>query len=128
MSNQSGIQQVYLRPVSGTGSQVQVSQDGGSEPVWSPDGREIFYLASSASGVQLMSATVSAQAEVEVTSRRALFDASEIVGANPHASYDIAPDGQTFVMVRRSPASRIVVLQNLPELVRRLREADRPGR
>ncbi len=128
VSNQSGIQQVYVRPVSGTGSQVQVSQDGGSEPVWSPDGQEIFYLASSASGVQLMSAAVSAGAETEVTSRRALFDASEIVGANPHASYDVSPDGQSFVMVRRSPASRIVVLQNLPELVRRLREADRPGR
>ena len=127
VSNQSGIQQVYVRPVSGEGRQVQVSQDGGSEPVWSPDGREIFYLASSPSGVQLMSAAVGAEGEFEVISRRVLFDASEIVGANPHPSYDISPDGQSFVMVRRSPASRIVVLQNLPELVRRLREADRPG-
>ena len=75
-----------------------------------------------------MSAAVSAAAEFEVTSRRALFDASEIVGANPHANYDISPDGQTFAMVRRSPASRIVILQNLPELVRRLREADQPVR
>jgi hypothetical protein len=47
---------------------------------------------------------------------------------NPHASYDVSPDGQTFAMVRRSPASRIVILQNLPELVRRLREADQPVR
>lgn len=37
------------------------------------------------------------------------------------------PDGKTFVMVRRGPANRIVVLQNLPELVRRLREASPAG-
>ncbi len=128
VSNQSGIQQVYVRPVSGEGGQVQISQDGGSEPMWSPDGREIFYLAASAAGVQFMSAALATAAEPEVTSRQVLFDASEIVGSNPHASYDVSPDGQTFAMVRRSPASRIVILQNLPELVRRLREADQPVR
>ncbi|CAN5894363.1 hypothetical protein BH24GEM1_BH24GEM1_25690 [soil metagenome] len=32
-----------------------------------------------------------------------------------------SPDGTTFVMVRRSPAARIIVIQNLPALVRRLR-------
>ncbi|HXW04678.1 MAG TPA: hypothetical protein VD833_05560 [Vicinamibacterales bacterium] len=37
----------------------------------------------------------------------------------PHTNYDISPDGQTFVFVRRNPASRIVILQNLPALVRR---------
>jgi hypothetical protein len=48
------------------------------------------------------------------------------VGSNPHANYDVSPDGRTFAMVRRSPANRIVVLQNLPALVRRLRDADQP--
>ena len=128
VSNQSGIQQVYVRPFAGEGDQVQVSQDGGNEPVWDPGGRELFYFAQTASGTQMMSAAVQAAPAFEVTSRRMLFDVSEIVGANPHASYDISPDGRTFAMVRRSPASRIVILQNLPELVRRLREADQPGR
>jgi hypothetical protein len=35
----------------------------------------------------------------------------------------ISPDGRTFAMVRRSPATRIMVIQNLPRLVRRLRGA-----
>jgi hypothetical protein len=56
--------------------------------------------------------------EIEVTARRALFPVSDIVGATPHVNYDISPDGRTFVMVRRSPATRIMVLQNLPQLVR----------
>jgi len=41
--------------------------------------------------------------------------------ATPHANYDISPDGKTFVMVRLNPASRIMVLQNLPALVAKLR-------
>jgi hypothetical protein len=44
-----------------------------------------------------------------------------MVSSNPHANYEVSLDGRTFVMIRRSPANRIVVLQNLPELVRRLR-------
>ena len=39
----------------------------------------------------------------------------DIVGATPHANYAISPDGKTFAMVRRAPANRIIVLQNLPE-------------
>ena len=63
-----------------------------------------------------------------VTSRRALFPLTDIDGSNPHTGYDLSPDGRTFVMVRRSPATRIMVIQNLPGLVRRLRGAVTEGR
>ena len=121
VSNQSGGQQVYVRPLVGPGRQVQVSQEGGTEPMWSPDGKELFYIATARAGPEFVSASVRAGAEFEVVGRQALFGAAEIVGSNPHANYDVAPDGRSFIMVRRSPANRIVVLQNLPELVRRLR-------
>ena len=55
-----------------------------------------------------------------VTGRKRLFSVADIVATNPHANYDVSPDGRRFVMVRRSPAARIVVLQNLPAIVRRL--------
>ena len=127
-SNQGGPQQVYVRPLSGEGRQLQVSQDGGTEPVWSPDGRELFYLANTRAGQQLMVATMREGGDLEVLDRRPLFGAGEIVSSNPHANYDVSPDGRTFVMVRRSPANRIVVLQNLPELVRRLRDTSPANR
>ena len=38
----------------------------------------------------------------------------------PHANYDISPDGRTFAMVRQNPATRIIVLQNMPALFRQL--------
>jgi hypothetical protein len=53
--------------------------------------------------------------------RWALFPLADIDGSNPHTGYDVSPDGRTFAMVRRSPATRIMVIQNLPALVRRLR-------
>jgi hypothetical protein len=62
-----------------------------------------------------------------VLDRRALFSVAEMVGSAPHANYDISPDGRTFAMVRRSAANRIVVIQNLPELLRRLRIAGAEG-
>ncbi len=44
-----------------------------------------------------------------------------MIGTTPHANYDLSPDGRTFVMVRRSPSTRIMIIQNLPALVERMR-------
>ena len=118
-SDQSGEPEVYVRALAGDGEMVQVSQSGGSEAVWGPDGRELFYRGGEGRP-QLMVAEVRTTPRLEVTSRRALFDMAEMLGSNPHANYSISPDGKTFAMVRRSPATRIMVIQNLPELVRRL--------
>ena len=70
-----------------------------------------------------MAATVRTTPQFAVTSRRALFPLTDIDGSSPHTGYDISPDGRTFAMVRRSPATRIMVIQNLSGLVRRLRGA-----
>ena len=57
----------------------------------------------------------------------AVLGSSATLAHHSHANYDVSPDGKTFVMVRRSPAARIVVIQNLPALVRRL-QGERPRR
>ena len=122
-SDQSGRQEVYVQPLRGEGDQIQVSQEGGTEPVWGPDGRELFYRSTTSGQVQLMAATVRTAPGFAVVGRRSLFPVSDMIGTAPHANYDVSPDGRTFVMVRRSPATRIVVIQNLPGLVRQLRAA-----
>jgi Tol biopolymer transport system component len=43
-SNESGKFEIYVRPFPGPGGRWQVSTDGGQDPHWSHDGREIFYL------------------------------------------------------------------------------------
>jgi hypothetical protein len=60
-----------------------------------------------------------------VLKRTQLFDASDYDPAQPHANYDVAPDGRSFVLLRRSPSSHIMVIQNVQELVRRAQGAAR---
>ncbi len=118
-SNQSGQQEVYVRRMEGDGGVTQVSVNGGSEPVWSHDGRELFYRRASDTEADLLSARVETSPAFRVLSRVVLFSANAFDAAQPHANYDVSPDGRTFVAVRRDAATRITVLQNVPELVRR---------
>ena len=119
VSDQSGERQVYLRPMDGDGDQIQVSVEGGSEPGWNPNGRELFYRQTADGRTMLIAARIETSPRLRVTDRRALFSVAEMVAANPHRNYDVSPDGQTFVMVQRSPSTRIMVIQRLPELVQR---------
>ena len=125
VSNQSGTQEVFVRPLQPEGEQVQISQGGATEPVWSPNGRELFYRSVKDGKSALTVATLRDAPTFGVVSQRVLFAVDEMVEAQPHANYDVSPDGQTFAMVRRSPGSHIVVIQNVAALLRRLRSAPR---
>ncbi len=122
VSNQSGREEVYLRDLAKQGDQVLVSDGGGVEPVWSPDGRELYYRENGADPY-LVAAGIATTPAPRVLGRTRLFPISDVVSTNPHANYDVSPDGRTFAMVRRSPAARIMVIQNLPALVAKLRGA-----
>jgi Tol biopolymer transport system component len=128
-SNQSGREEVYLRRLDGAGDQIQVSTGGGSEAVWSVDGRELVYRSpTNAEGraePTMMAATITTAPRLAVTSRRPLFSAAEITSANPHANYDVTPDGKRFLLVRSNPSTRVMVIQNLPAMVARRRASGR---
>jgi serine/threonine-protein kinase len=117
-SDHSGRQELYLRSLGGSDVQLQVSLDGASEPVWSRDGREIFYRRATATGAELVAASLHLEGEPRVVTRIRLFDVSGFDTAAPHANYDVSPDGRWFVFARRAGADHIVVLQNVPELAR----------
>jgi serine/threonine-protein kinase len=121
VSDQSGREEVYVRDLAGERDQVLVSLDGGTEPVWSPDGRELFYRETKQENPCLVAAGIATTPALAVRGRKRLFPIGDIVGTAPHANYDVSPDGKTFVMVRSSPAARVVVIQNLAALVRRRR-------
>ena len=118
VSDQSGRPEVYVRTLDSAGSVSQVSQGGGDEPRWSPDGRELFYRSQAPDDIRLVSARIETTPAFRVIERKPLFSVASYVNAIPHAGYEVAPDGTYFVFVRSSPASRIVVIQNLPELIR----------
>ena len=123
VSNQSGQNQVYVRSLAGAGAQVQISLTGGTEPGWSRDGRELFYRTGAGLGSQFVAASLASGTVIEVKGRHTLFSAADIVTATPHRNWDVSPDGRSFAMVRFNPATRIMVIQQLPALVGRLQGA-----
>jgi serine/threonine-protein kinase len=98
VSNESGRNEVYLRPFPGPMRRWQVSSDGGSQPVWNPDGKEIFYRINDRMMAVGMTVTGT---EPNLSPPRQLFARAYAYGAGiTMANYDIASDGQKFLMVR----------------------------
>jgi len=124
-SDQSGRQEVYVRPYPGTGAVLQVSNHGGSAPRFSPDGREVFY----AQDDTLMRVAIDTRAGFRAGAPE-LHITGNYVWARPN-NYDLTRDGSRFVMVRRpgdtAPVPTLkVVLDWWPEL-NRLVPAGRPS-
>jgi serine/threonine-protein kinase len=123
-SNESGSPQVVVRPFPGPGAQVTVSVGGGATPVWSRDGRRVFYFT----GTKLVAASVATSPAFSVIAREVLFDGNYFQAAG-HAGYDVAPDGKSFLMLRPVSGSseEIVVIHNwVTELRARGKSAGQP--
>ena len=104
-SDESGHWEVFVRPYPGPGGRTQISTDGGSEPLWSPDGSELFYRAN---GELMVVGFSESDGQTRVTSPSALFEDSyeRATGANPdQRQYDVSPDGTHFAMIRADPLS-----------------------
>ena len=103
VSNESGRDEVYAKEVAGDGRQHTISNGGGSEPVWSTDGTELFYR----SGEWLFAVPIEAGDDLRVGSPGALFQGSfkfEPLGGNQ--MYAVTADGQHFLMIDEGEAPR----------------------
>jgi serine/threonine-protein kinase len=119
-SDESGRFEVYIRAWPALGSKVQVSQNGGSEPTWSRDGRELFYRSGGGAEPFLMAAAIEAGPSLRVRSRTPLFSVASYEFATPHRDYDVFPDGRSFVLVRQGQPGQqaeVVYLQNVMALL-----------
>ena len=111
-SNESGRSEIYVGPVPGPGGHKQISTEGGDQPRWVRNGREIVYR----NGTKMMSVPVRIQPVFEVGKPVELFDRKFDPGAAVGA-YDVTADGQTFVMTRseRDNPTQIRVVIGWPE-------------
>ena len=108
---------VYVRPFRDSGATTQVLLDGAGHPVWSRDGKTLYFNT----GSQLHAATLAPGATMGVTSRRPVSAVRFIAAAaTRRPPYSVAPDGKRFVTLGRSAGdSKIVVVTNwLAELRR----------
>lgn len=102
---------------------LNASTDGGTEPVWNPNGRELFYR----SGNKMMAVEIITQPSFSVGKPELLFEGQYMPTASTIPNYDVSPDGQRFLMLKPdaqssfSAPTKIVVVQNwFEELKRRV--------
>lgn len=113
VSDESGRREVYVRPMEG-GGRWQVSAESGTEPVWGPSGRELFYR----SGESLVAARVRTTPTFSIEGRETVLR-GRYRGLPVHANYDVHPSGQRFVMVAAGEEeSSVVVAVNWVEEVK----------
>ena len=128
VSVESGHEEVYVRPFPATDqARWQLSTLGGSQPLWSHNGRELFYVTP---GDSLVAVEIAPGAEFRPGARRALFSTRTLVIQPLHQSYAVTPDDRGFIMfqaagVAESRASLTVVLNWVEEL--RAKMAGRSG-
>ncbi len=94
-SDESGREEIYIRPAFGSGAKRQISNAGGTQPRWRRDGKELFYLA----GANLMAAWIRiTRGDIESDTPHTLFPLSHL--GQTFYSYDVAPDGNRFLVLQ----------------------------
>ncbi|MEO7368412.1 MAG: hypothetical protein ABIZ36_10665, partial [Gemmatimonadaceae bacterium] len=97
VSAESGQDEVYVRPFPGAGGRILISVDGGRGPLWSKDGRTIFYSANGA----YVAASVALSGAPSVSTRDTVAKGN-YASMRFHPVYDVAPDGKHLLLLEPS--------------------------
>jgi Tol biopolymer transport system component/predicted Ser/Thr protein kinase len=90
-SNETGRNEIYVSAFPGPAGKSQVSTDGGAEPRWNRNGRELFFRSAN----KLMAVDVETGAAFRAGAPKMLFE-------KVASDYDVAPDGKRFLMLKPS--------------------------
>jgi len=125
VSDESDRYEIYVQPYPGPGGKWQISTEGGTEPVWNHNGRELFYR----SGDKMMAVDIATQPSFSAGKPRTLFEGQYQPTPVTFPNYDVSPDGQRFLMLKPSEQDQAaqtqinVVLNWFEELKRRVPSA-----
>lgn len=120
-SEESGSWEIYAEPYPGPGPKTMISTQGGIQPVWSRDAKELYYL----NGGKVLAAAVETEPQLRVVGSRELFE-GRYLSCLSCQTYDVGPDGQ-FLMIQDpqepAPAGINVVLNWFEDLKRLMQPA-----
>lgn len=112
VSNETGRNEIYVRPATTAGARKQISTDGGAWPIWSHNGKEIFYI----NDRKLMSAAM----DLQSGSAGKVSLVLELKSQPVQSMFDVMPDDQHFLMSMTSehpaPTHYNVILNWFEEL------------
>jgi len=95
--------EVYVQPFPNLNGKYQISTDGGAEPIWAKNGRELFYR----NGDKMMAVAIGEKGDrLELGTPTLLFEGRFAVAAlsSGDAWYDVSPDGRRFLMLKTEDA------------------------
>ena len=116
-SDESGRYEIYVRRFPDESGKFKVSRNGGTQPRWSHDGRELFYVE----GDRLMAVEVTTNPDFSAGAMTQLFASPGLAGGSM-ANYDVSEDAKLFVLgdpLDAVRASAIRVVQNWYEEFRK---------
>jgi serine/threonine-protein kinase len=111
-SNESGRNEIYVRRLDDPGAgRTQVSVDGGEEPRWAHNGRELFFRTRRG---EMLVADVTLGARFSAGSPRVLFSLPNMATDPNHTAYDVTRDDRRFIMINRAvnEVSELVLVLN----------------
>ncbi|MBK7143552.1 MAG: protein kinase [bacterium] len=111
-SDESGSRQLYVRQLDGDGEKWQISTETASMPVWRPDGKELFYRTRDN---ELRAVSVTLGKTLSLGPTVTLFETTLEMTGNADKRYDVAPDGERFLVNRVSTTGEqasFVLVQN----------------
>ncbi|MSV34782.1 MAG: serine/threonine-protein kinase [Bryobacterales bacterium] len=120
----TGASEVYVQPFPGPGGKWLISTGGGRHPIWSRNGRELFYQAQD---FRIMVVTYSAKGDSFAADKARPWAETQILAPNAlYWNLDLAPDGKRFVVAPRREATggqkgsvHVTVLLNFFDQLRR---------
>jgi Tol biopolymer transport system component len=121
VSDGSGRWEVYVQPFPGPGGKWQISNEGGRDPLWSRNGKQLFYRW----GDQVWVVDVQIGSDFSTSKPRLLFEQPGYARSSLVRTWDISPDGQRFLMVKQGerepkPVTEMILVQNWFEELKRL--------
>jgi serine/threonine protein kinase/Tol biopolymer transport system component len=121
VSEESGRYEIYVQPYPGSGGKWRISTDGGSEPVWNRNGRELFYRSED----KVMAVEITTQPSFSAGKPKELFEGRYLRLGGTFPFYDVSPDGLRFLMLKpvqpeAAAPTQINVVLNWTEELKRL--------
>ena len=124
VSSESERLEAYVQPFPGGGSKQKISNEGGLQPLWAPNGKQLFYRSGEA-GEQVWVVDVQTESGFSASKPRLLFKLPGAGMGMPIRTWDISPDGRRFLMTKyeerkSQPLTEMILVQNWFEELKRL--------
>jgi len=119
VSDESGVQEVFIRPYPGPGAGVKISDGFAIEPLWSRDGKTLYYRSGEERD-RLLAVAIQSTPALVVSPPRLVFRAELDASGreDDYRHYDVSPDGREFIGLRTvrppAPERRLSIVTDWP--------------